>query len=284
MEKKDLNKNTKTDSKNLVNIPKFTFNTNRDYKFLEKGLYSFEIDRIKYDFLFSPGEEKRLFVFFNGDFDRNKYTPPVFQRWSWASHFPGHCIYISDPSLNLCKNVGLAWYIGTKQISFTEKITMLVRKVAQITRVNEEDIVFYGSSGGGFASLFISKNFPAALTVAINPQIDLTRYYQNKVNDFLNELFDGFNIDDIKKYYYNRFSILEHSKELISQRIIYAQNKLDKHHYNNHFKPFCKKMDLKLESGKENNIFKILFEHPEGHKRAETPEVFKEIMNYVINT
>lgn len=62
---------------------------------------------LTYDLLWSPKPgAKRLFVLFSGDAMRSKNNPPVFQRWSWAPQFPGHCLYVSDPTLLMAPSEG----------------------------------------------------------------------------------------------------------------------------------------------------------------------------------
>jgi hypothetical protein len=118
-----------------------------------QGLYQKRIMGFQFDYLYQPSIHKRLFVFFSGSAQRSKINPPVFQRWSWAHLFPGHCLYVSDPSLFLNDKLGLAWYSGTSGFDPMPIIAQEVKNLALSLDINESSIFSYGSSGGGFAAL-----------------------------------------------------------------------------------------------------------------------------------
>jgi hypothetical protein len=273
---------TKTDIRALKSLPHFHFSWPNVPQVLEKGLYSFSAGRYEYDFVYVPSAENRLFVFFSGDFDRTKYTPPTFQRWSWAKYIPGHCIFISDPALKMFDDVGLAWYIGHVDEDVMPTIAQLVLSIAERLNITKENIVGYGSSGGGFAVLKLGTYIPKMLAVVINPQINVTQYNSKKVDHFLNRYFNGMDRQIAHRKYAERLDIIHSIDKLLNTRILYAQNTLDKHHYTNHFKVFADAMGLKPQNNYCNeHIDVILFEHEDGHKKAETPEVFQCLMKKV---
>ncbi|WP_218240971.1 hypothetical protein, partial [Pseudomonas sp. 2822-17] len=76
----------------LEELKKFNLEWPTIPKALQEGLYTYKYEGFEYDFLYKPSQEKRLFVLLSGSANRSKFTPPVFQRWSWAEYFPGHCL------------------------------------------------------------------------------------------------------------------------------------------------------------------------------------------------
>ena len=50
-------------------------------------------------------------------------------------------------------------------------------------------VVFFGGSGGGFASLFYASRFENSLALPFNPQTNIARYMDNAVRDFASRSF-----------------------------------------------------------------------------------------------
>jgi hypothetical protein len=274
---------TKTGLKDLGEMKKHMFNWPDIPNKLNEGLYSFTYKNFEYDFLYRPSKEKRLFVLLSGYADRAKFDPPVFQRWTWSRYFPGHCLYISDPTLKLHKDLGLAWYVGTREEEILPIIVQIIKNVAIKLDIPLRNVIVYASSGGAFAALHLSALIPEVITVAINPQIDITQYRNGTVKRFLCRCFDGINPGDAILEYPNRLSIIPICTKLLNNRVIYVQNKLDTHHYEDHFKVFAKEIGLNDSNNyKVKKIEAILFEHPGSHAKAETPEVFQAIMEKIL--
>ncbi|WP_146339514.1 hypothetical protein [Nesterenkonia sp. NBAIMH1] len=144
----------------------------------------------QHDFLFLPkAGAQKLFVFFSGYADRSKVQPPVFQRWTWAEKFPGHCVYFSDPALMGSGNLTTSYYTGSRQTDSLKVIAQFVRDLAERLGILPENIVTYGSSAGGMASLRIAQHLRGAAHIAINPQTHLAAHRQEKVNRVARERF-----------------------------------------------------------------------------------------------
>ncbi|WP_375055684.1 glycosyltransferase [Zobellella sp. DQSA1] len=268
----------KTSTNDLKSIPHKPFDGKVDK---EKTLYNFSDGNFQYDLLWAPKEgSDRLFILFSGDAMRTKNNPPVFQRWSWSEHFPGHCLYISDPSLHLHPKLGLAWYAGTSTHDPMETIQNIIGKIASQLNIPNKSIISYGSSGGGFAALRLSLFMDGISVITINPQTVITKYSRNAVERYLKICFGGLTQIDALKNFSERLDLVSHAKNgaFSSSKIIYIQNTYDTHHYDEHFKPFLAEVE-KHNEGK--NFTHILFSHPGGHKKAETPEVFTKAMSIV---
>lgn len=234
----------------------------------------------RYDFILSKKKEKRLFVMFSGSANRLKLNPPVFHRWKWADKFPGSTLYVSDPSLYIHEKLALGWYIGTKSVDHLQVISRVVMEVAESLGVSKENIIGYGSSGGGFASLRMANFIDGMTSVAINPQIIIKNYHERAVNRFLKicfeSSFDKFDFDGNL----NRFDIRAVVLDKENNKFIVAQNTVDEDHFINHFSHLCNAIDTdsKVDNGR---LKTILFSHPSGHKKAETTEVFDRILRLV---
>lgn len=213
---------------------------------------------------------------------RKRNNPPVFQRWSWASYFPGNCLYVSDPTLHLDDNIGLAWYAGTEDFDPLPAIADVVREICLQLEINAGQVFTYGSSGGGFAALRMGEFLPHSGAVAVNPQIIVTDYEMKSPDRYLNLCFSGRSRATAIREFEDRLSILSHTDRLRSQRCIYIQNTLDAHHYEHHFVPFCAKMGEEPVANTTAGTFRrLLFAHPDGHRKAETQDMFDAAMNIV---
>ena len=238
----------------------------------------------RFDYLWHPNVEiqSRLFVLFSGDAQRTRNNPPVFQRWSWAQYFPGHCLYVSDPSLFLDENLGLAWYAGTSTFDPMPRIIDTVQRLASKLGVDARHIYTYGSSGGGFASLRMAALCPEVCAVAVNPQINITQYEFKNVDRYLRLCYEGRGRDESLREFASRLNMVEHAGVLRGRRIIYIQNVLDTHHHEVHFKPFCQAMGCEpVENRSEGMFRRLLFSHEGGHVKAETQDVFDAAMTII---
>ena len=273
----------KTDIVQLADLPKVNYDTDKSLS-NRKAVYTFHRDSFKYEFVLNRSEtnSNRIFVLFSGDAMRSKYDPPVFQRWSWADKFPGHCVYVSDPSLYLHSRLGLAWYSGTAQHEPMSVISDLIREIAGKLNVNFSNIVSYGSSGGGFAALRFATFFSEAGVVAVNPQTDITNYSYKTVEQYLKICLKIEDRNEALRKFPGKLSLLKQVDKLANSRIVYVQNRLDEHHHMSHFLPFMQELGLSEENGySSDKLTSIIFEHEGGHIKAETSEVFTKAMSIV---
>lgn len=243
------------------------------------------VDSHRYDYLWAPKEgSKRLFILFSGDAQRKKNNPPVFQRWSWAPNFPGHCLYVSDPMLHLHPDMGLAWYAGTQDHDPLEAIIRRVQGMLPILGLTPSEVWTYGSSGGGYAALRIASMFPEVSAIAINPQTNIANYEMRSPDHYAKVCLGRTNRHEALRDFPRRMDLSQHVAELRQRRVVLIQNKLDTHHYEEHYKPFCATMGEGDAQNLDSGLFRrILFAHDGGHTKAETPEVFEAVMNIVEN-
>ncbi|SDE60316.1 hypothetical protein [Ruegeria marina] len=246
------------------------------------GLYTVDVDGIDFDLAFFKKDQvpagTPLFVFFSGFVHRAQTPLPAFQRWSWHNNFPGHTLYISDPLLKKTEDLGLGWYIGTRARDINHDIANIVRRVAQNLETSVEDIVFYGSSGGGFATLRALVEIPEAQAVTINPQILLTSFEGNALKRYLDVFFDGMTKKEFAVKHSYRNSVIARSNIMSESRIVYVQNTCDPHHMDEHFSKIFEKKNGKWESPYLKNSTLIFFEDDRGHAVGEPPELVPEIL------
>lgn len=272
----------KTGLSDLTDVPKLKYHDASELV-AEKAFYSFEDDGFTYDFLLvkKPGVVKRLFVLFSGAAVGDQ-PPPVFQRWRWAEQFPGHCLYISDPTIRLAENFRLAWYAGTPLHEPLEVIAQLITGIAEKLNVKLSDTFSYGSSGGGYTSLRLGAYLPEVGMVAVNPQTVVTKYHRGFVDRLLKVCFNGLAPEDALELFPRKLSLVHHADTLADRRIIYVQNSVDTHHALIHQPLFFEA--LGLESGEtKGDVTFFPFYNEGGHTKAESPEVFTQVINKILS-
>lgn len=275
---------TKTTLSDLKSLSTFEYTPHNPRIIDEPAIYLYEQSSLKYYFAFYPKlSSKMLFVFFAGDAPRVRYVPPVFQRWSWAKLFPGSCLYVSDPVLLLSEKIGLSWYSGTPYSDSLEEVALLINSVASTLDVNN-NIITYGSSGGGFASLRFSTFLNVRASVAINPQTNIAKYKSYHPDLYFKEIFGVYDRDTMLHDYGKRISLYDKSNidKISSARIIYLQNTMDKHHYDNHYAPFKSELEKFSPShSSDSNVEYILYSDPMGHKTVETQSILDELLSKI---
>ena len=274
------NRSGKTSITALRDMPVMSLPTTNPFWLRRATLLKARVDGHPYDYLWSPKPgADRLFVLFSGDAQRKQNEPPVFQRWSWAPSFPGHCLYVSDPMLHMHPEMGLAWYAGTQDHDPLDVIISQVREMLPNLGLTASDVCAYGSSGGGFATLRMSAKFPGISAIAINPQTNIANYEMRSPDRYARVCLAREDRHQALADFQLRMDLLQHVEALAKQRVILIQNTLDQHHYEEHYTPFCRAMGADPEQNLDRGLFRrVLFADERGHGKAETPEAFEAAM------
>lgn len=224
-----------------------------------------------------------LFVMLNGAVDREKTALPAFARWNWGKILGGHVLAVCDPTLYLDDQLRLGWFVGRETFDPMQTLLRTVDRVSRALQVDPGRVIFYGSSGGGFAALLAAALRPVGRAVAINPQTDITGYYPQFVARIAQVFATGLTAQQCRDKYPLRWSALhgvcEARRKGRDLRILYAQNLLDKGHHVRHYLPFCAKLEAPPAGGLtvDQRILTHVYSSPEGHG-AEPPELVRFIL------
>jgi len=232
------------------------------------GRFSVGIDAAIVDCLFirQPGE--KLFVILHGSRNPDVTSIPIFSRWSWHEMFPGSVLYVSDFTLDVDpENMHLSWYLGSRERDGNETLQSLVRVVADFVNSPTRQIVVYGSSGGGFAALRLASALGDATAIVINPQVNALDYIPRFVSHATEKIFGIHNPTDLPPDVALRMNALPGFLAAGNARCIYAQNRRDAFHYNNHYLPFCESLGVspKGDVGRGGQVVTLLYDDPKGH-------------------
>lgn len=239
----------------------------------------------KFPALYFSSEYSKLFVMTSAAVDRNKITLPNFNRWTWAGagKFPGHVLCIADPTLELNKDMKLGWYLGTDRHEVTDDLCRFIRRFALILGIPDDKIVFWGSSGGGFAALALASRIEGSVAVAINAQTDALSYQFFKDVDMVRNLcFSGRTAAEIRAMFLDRVNMAEAWASNRNSRVILVQNKLDTHHHNCHYQPFWAALGGKPTGGRstDGRHYAWIYEDARGHV-PESELMIPEILRWI---
>lgn len=235
---------------------------------------------IKYQWVTS---QKKHYIFFNGALPKDVRRYPTFNRHSWAQKLDSNILNIYDSSLNFDQDYRLGWYYGTHKKPLSADISSIIKCLKEQRSLQNHDLIFYGSSGGGWAALKYSSLFPGSLAVAINPQTEILKYqFETSVQKFLFHSYPNMERHHIEAISLTDLRIdpssfikAEHERK---SKFIIAQNIVDEHHYLHHYLPFWKNFSQNPEGGWDiqKHNYSIVYDHPSGHS-SETEEVFSRI-------
>lgn len=107
------------------------------------------------------------------------------------------------------------------------------------TRPAHERFVFFGASGGGFASLYLAAQFPGSVAVVVNPQTSIGGYYPVPVAAFASTCFGVRGKDPLQRI---PAEVIHDLNPLYAQpvgaTVFYLQNLQDPYHLERHVRPF----------------------------------------------
>lgn len=259
-----------------------------DAQDIANGFNSIQAGGALLDFSVNIVKGKPLYVFFNGAQRRDEnFKLPVFSGRGITPEGEVSRLSLNDPALYFAPDLSMGWYAGTRFFS-TQKVLMpaIIDKVCSIAQPSV--IIFIGGSSGGFASLYFSKKYEHSVALVCNPQTNILRYHSAHVKRYLKYCFG---VDEISHVRDNPLlmrgitkNVCHFYKGEAKNKIIYMQNKDDKHHIRNHFMPFFKSfgIDPNLEVGvhQYGNLLNVMGDWGEGHQVAPR-SVWANILNDV---
>lgn len=240
-----------------------------------------EYENFDYEFLLKDLENNdKLTVLGSGAFNKSSNydrSGPWFNRWSWT--FEDSVLYYHDPTLYLADDIYGPWGLGTPEVWYLEKIAIITEKIAQIMSVNNKDILFYGSSAGGFTSLMLSILVKDSVCLAEVPQLDITSW-GSFWRPLKNASFDMDDAEFIEKYG-NRVSVFELIKErnYIPNAYILMDCSAE-YDFTRQYLPFFKRLNKLSYNIKDNTMKLFIFGKNTGHS-ALPKDVILSIIKHV---
>ena len=200
------------------------------------------------DILVIPAESDITIFFFHGAIEPD-FTVPVLSGLGISGGLKANRVFISDPSLVLDESLLLGWYAGNKlQSQLQETLKIIIAAVA--SSLDSDRLIFFGGSGGGFASLYFAHHFDNSLALVFNPQTDIAKYTQRAIRDYTSKAFNvpAGTPDPLSHL---PSSITQNLcglyKEPTTTTVAYMQNQNDTAHVRSHLQPFRMAMHADTE-------------------------------------
>lgn len=151
-------------------------------------------------------------------------------------------IFITDPSLNMSKELTLGWFAGNKHQRLQIILTDVIGKI--LDSFGNQRLAFFGTSGGGFASLYYSAQFDDSLAIAVNPQTSIERHTVSAVRRYTEACFGDYGGNPTPGLPYDiTTDLVELYSSPVRNTIAYMQNSTDKLHIRIHEQPFYDALD-----------------------------------------
>lgn len=211
-----------------------------------EGRFDIQYEEIVFECAFHYKPEENLYVILNGSLTGE---PPQFKRWSYYPFLNGSMLNIADPMYRIYDGLKLGWYYGNDCYDLRKYVVEVVKKVAYILKIDNRNIIFLASSGGGAAVIECASLMEGARSVAINPQIILSEYgYAKRFTEITQ-------IDLNKEDIWNRNNAIYYLKTVKSSYhilIFNIRSNEDMEQVSN----ICKSFDISVKYG--INVFKQL--------------------------
>ncbi len=239
--------------------------------FGEPVIYEFNIDGVLFElFTHLKPESPFLYVFSPTERDPKRHSLPYFVRWSWAVKCPYSAISLNDPTLSI-EDVNVGWFQGTKENYYLPTTCEIIRSLATHINISSQNILFCGSSAGGFTSLMMAAYVRSAAFV-VNPQTDLTRDRRYRLDPILQKTFSGISPEEARDKFLSRLSISAYYRSVnYIPKICYLQNTTDTFHWETHYLPFIKSIG-EMNSERDDWMDRVMIQselychgnHPQG--------------------
>ncbi len=202
---------------------------------------------------------------------------PRFNRHSWK--FSESTLFYNDPTRYLNDSMLGGWCIGEPNNWYLEEIKEIIVKITDYLKIKNENILFYGSSLGGFNSIQLGILIRNSKVLADVPQLTLEN--ANYVRYILPMLFPDITYKEIKEKYDYRLNILDlikREKYIPNAIMIFDAGEVDIREHYTHF--FSQLNDL--TEAENSNRIKILINPLNEHhfmSMKETQKVIQQACN-----
>lgn len=122
-------------------------------------------------------EAERMIVFLPGaQGSKSPRRVPFFHRWTWHEDIPDmHVVALSDPSIATNEHILGGWFMHS-ELDLVAELAAIVGRIAAVLGVSPANVVFHGSSLGGFGAIGMAAHLRGALAISEIPQIDVQRW------------------------------------------------------------------------------------------------------------
>jgi len=210
---------------------------------LGKATYQKTAKKVPIRFFYDrkEGNSKQLLVLLPGAHNRSRGHIHL-QRHDWSDIFEGYAVAsFSDPTLRADNDVSLGWFQNSKGRYGIDALACVVSDLIEQDNIAPENVVFFGSSGGGFVALQMADRFPFATIVVCNPQTLLFKYDAQPFQAMLQVCYPDMSAEQVLDQFKDRM-IVKIKPEQRKAPVFIFQNQHDKKHLENHVTPLINEL------------------------------------------
>lgn len=207
------------------------------------GHYCVDLGGFSLDYYLVPGRSGRMVVFSPGFLDATRFPYPYFQRMKWAQRLEDTCVFLADPSL-LLGDTQIGWFIGNRTTHYLPVVARYVETLAASLGTAPADLLFFGSSAGGFSSIGMAAHVRGARALAVNPQTNALKLHSpQQLANTLRSCLGVSSLVDAYRDYRPRLMLSEMFRQLGHvPRMTIWQNFYDHYHVEHHLLPFLQEI------------------------------------------
>lgn len=249
------------------------------------------LNGLNFEFLLNIKENSdKLLIFGSGarvnqsEVDKKR---PWFNRWSWK--FNESQLYYNDPTTYCYPELTTGWGIGTKKRWFLKEISAIIEKISKKIGISHENMIFLGSSAGGFTSIILSTLLKDTIGIAEIPQFNLQDYNGSFHWNLLKKYcFENMSTEEIYDKYGFRVDVITLFKKMnyIPKLYLILDCSVERDLKYNYI-PFFKRLNELPYSDIQNNIKIRIDGKNKGHCGQDYPstlDTLKKIFSIEHNT
>jgi len=170
------------------------------------------VNNVKYEFLITFNDfSKKLLIIGSGALPSNDNTHdrsrPLFNRHSWDFH--ESTIFYNDPTLYIDDELLGPWCIGTINDWYLQNIAKIIEEIAKNRGIENKNLLFFGSSAGGFTSLLLSILIKDSYSLAEIPQFNLKNNWRRHYLLLIKHCFKGLSENEVEEKWSHRLNAID---------------------------------------------------------------------------
>lgn len=232
-----------------------------------KSIHSVAFSNRKVELLVDNRGAECTTVIFHAALPWKKIVLPVFVGLTVTAGLETNVILVSDTGLD--REVNLAWFAGDAECPLQEILPSVLQRIIELIPENRR-VITYGSSGGGFASLYYAADLHPSIAIAANPQTDISRYLEPVVDRYVKNAWRVESIDEAPIV----FDAAKRYAAFMPNPVVYLQA-LGDNHIQRHLVPF-------FEAASDRGAIGLkLIENGRGHTPP-SKEIIAEVLSAAV--
>lgn len=138
---------------------------------LKNGVHSLQINDRWFDFLYEDRGSPVTLITFSAALHSSNKTYPVFSSRLISENLGANFLGFADPAQGGNESLSTYWHLSTERVATQSLVPQVIKHA---TAHSGKNLLFFGSSAGGFAALNYSAMFPKSAVLVMNPRVNLS--------------------------------------------------------------------------------------------------------------